>query len=442
MSPKSGISEHERTAIGVWGLFTGRNLGDELVVDVIIDAIESRTTGKTVVAISSAPSDAADRHGVAAYPLNPARARGDGTAGRTPGGAPATTLRAKARRVPGARRMWGAAKALVHVGREFPFSVRTYRRLRELDRVVVAGSGALLDRWNGPWGHPYATFRWALLARLARTEMLYPSVGAGPIDHPLSRLMFRKALKWASFVSVRDQHSANVLRTIGVVRELPVCPDMGWAFVLDQIATREPPSTTDPVVVGVNPMSHEDSRYLPRGDAARYETYLLKLAEFVASLLEQGERVLLFSSQSTADANVALDLKRILRPPLANHPSLESAIEKTANVDALLRAVSRCDYVVAGRFHSVLLPTALGIPTIGLAYDEKTCELLRDVGRPERCLDIDRFEVEDLHASFRRMRAQDGNDERRSLRAASLRLRASVEAQFNHLFGDDDREHG
>jgi len=266
--------------------------------------------------------------------------------------------------------------------------------------------------------------------------MLYPSVGAGPIDHPLSRLMFRKALRWASFVSVRDQHSADVLRSIGVARTLPVCADMGWAFEFDT-TPRKPRRPDEPAVIGLNPMAHEDPRYLPGGDAVRYDAYVAKLAQFVAHLLEQGESVLLFSSQSTADVNVESDLRNLLPPALADHPSLESSMADGAVVDDVLEAISRCDYVVAGRYHSVLFATALGIPTIGLAYDGKTCELLRDVGRPKRCLGIDQFEVADLVDAFQRLRDDDSEDERESLREASIRLRGRVEAQFDSLFGRD-----
>jgi polysaccharide pyruvyl transferase WcaK-like protein len=432
----SGSSQHERPAIAVWGHVTGGNLGDELVLDVVIGAIRRRMPDCRLVAISSAPWDTEERHAVSAYPLNPVAARRRPVGTSSGVAQPRTRLRRYARRVPGARAAWATLSALRHTAREVPFALRSYRQLRAIDRIVVAGSGQLLDKWQGPWWHPYTTFRWALLARLARTEMLYPSVGAGPIDYTLSRFMFRKSLEWASFVSVRDRHSADVLRTIGLERTVSVCPDMGWAFELATAVTRGPRRPDESAIVGVNPMSHEDPRYWPRGDADRYEAYVSKLARFVAHLLRQGDDVLLFSSQSRADANVAADLRRLLvERGLDDHPSLESAIDQTTGVDDLVRAVSRCDYVIAGRFHSVLLPTALGIPTIGLAYHEKTCELLRDVGRPRRCLDIDRFQVPELLAAFAELRAEDGKAERTALRVAAERLDAAVEEQFDRLFG-------
>ncbi len=421
--------------LAVWGHFGGANLGDELVVGVILDAIRRKRPDDAVLAVSIAPWDTERRHGVHTLPLNPRLGRDpDRPRGTSSGPTQVRLLEKLARRVPGVRRVRASFRTSVRAACELPFIVRTHRQLREIDALVVAGSGQLLDKWQGPWWHPYTTFRWALLARIAGVKMLYPSIGAGPIDHRLSRFMFRKSLEWASFVSVRDRYSADVLRAIGVTRELPVCPDMGWAFEFEA-AARGPRRRGESVVVGVNPMSHEDPRYWPQGDAVRYEAYVARLARFVGKLLEAGEHVLLFSSQSRADANVAADVRRLLSEQgLGDHAALESAIEGATGVEDLMRVISRCDYVIAGRFHSVLAPMALGIPTIGLAYHEKTCELLRGVGRPERCFDIDQFDVSDLMAAFLRLRAEDDEDERAALRAAAARQRSAVERQFDELF--------
>jgi polysaccharide pyruvyl transferase WcaK-like protein len=131
----------------------------------------------------------------------------------------------------------------------------------------------------------------------------------------------------------------------------------------------------------------------------------------------------------------------LARRGLDGHPQLEWAINDIESIDDLVRTVERCDYVIAGRFHSVLLPLALGIPTLGLAYHPKTHELFAQIGRPERCFDIDSFDVADLVAALERLRAGNGPEERRALREQAQQLRAAVEAQFDRLFGRSESEH-
>ena len=392
---------------GVWGHFHGSNLGDDLVVAVLIDAIRQRRNAARIVGISMAPTDTRLRHGVETLPINPGQdiGRSSSAGSQDVPGRPGA-LRRVVRKAPGARgtlRLW----------RELEFLTRSYAALRSIDRLIVAGSGQIQDVW-GPWTHPYTTFRWALLARLARVEMVLPSVGVGPITSRLSGLFIRKSVEWARFVSVRDEGSASVLRAIGVRRQLAVCPDMGWAYVQSKPHIDPPEGAT--AVVGVNVMPHEDPRYWPSGEQSRYHEHTTKMASFVANLLRQGNRVLLFSSQTRADRLVADDLRRDLSDRgLADHPHLEWAVDRIETVEQLVEAVSRCDYVVGARFHSVLLPLSLGIPTIGLAYQPKTVELLAQVGQSAYCFDIDSFELEELEAALKKLRADDGPDRRAKL---------------------------
>jgi polysaccharide pyruvyl transferase WcaK-like protein len=433
-------------SIAIWGHFHGRNLGDDLVVDVIRDAIVDRIPDASVTAISLAPRDTERRHGLPTVPINPRTvdaAAAGAVAPVTPGASARGRVRHFVATIPGARRALHALRTLRAAADEVPFTLQSLVALRDVDEIVVAGSGVLLDKWRGPWEHPLTTFRWALAARLAGTKMLFPSVGAGPVESRLGAFLIRKPIDWACYVSVRDEHSASVLHSIGVVREVPVCPDLGWAHRLAANLRlrggRDAPlhSARTAPRVGLNVMSHEDPRYCPRGDAHRYRAYLEKMAAFVASLLERGNTVSIFSSQTHADRLAAEDLRELLAlRELATHPALEWPIREIETVADLDAAIARCDYVVAARFHSLLLPVLLGIPTVGLAYHPKSRALLAQLGRPDRCLGIDDFTADELLEAFERMREVDGTAERRELLLHAERLRRQVEAQFDALFGD------
>jgi polysaccharide pyruvyl transferase WcaK-like protein len=321
------------------------------------------------------------------------------------------------------------------VAREVPFSWRAYQLLRAVDVVVVAGSGQL-DEWGGPFGHPYTTFRWALLARLARVPVLYPSVGAGPIDHWLGAFFIRSALKTSPFISVRDRHSGRVLERIGVPAPVPVCTDMGYGYLCQPRAgTRRQEGPAGPGVVGLNVMAHQDPRYLPGGDPSRYQAYLEKMTGFAAWLLDQGYTVRLFSSQVSSDGLAAHDLLAALAERgIVDHPRLQSAVETVETVPELVELIARADVVVACRYHSVLLPLLLETPVLGLAYDPKTSELLADAGLPERCLDIDAFSLEQIESHFRSLWTE-SPERRAALRARVEEQRSRIDTQFSALFG-------
>jgi polysaccharide pyruvyl transferase WcaK-like protein len=424
--------------IAVWGHHHGGNLGDELVVATIVGAIRRRMPKTRIIGISMSPADTRRRHDVEVYPINPGTARARPTASTATDRAVQGRLLGVARRLPGARRLrrlLGAGRKLL---REPPFLWRSFRMLRHVDLVVVAGSGQLLDEWQGPWLHPYTTFRWATLARFARVPMLYPSVGAGPIESRLGAFFIRKAVASAEYVSVRDGHSARVLESIGSTGPFAVCPDMGYGLgeeILRKAVSADLERAGEQVV-GLNVMAHQDPRYWPRGDACRYEAFLGKMTEFTRWLLEKGYSVRLFSSQPRSDGNVADDLVRsLIRGGDVDLARLQSAMDEIEEVEDLIRVIGGCDLVVAGRYHSVLLPLLLGIPVLGLAYNPKTMELLSDVGRPERCLGIDSFGVDTLVSAFEGLRGDEVPGARQALRARVASHRAAVEQQFELILG-------
>jgi polysaccharide pyruvyl transferase WcaK-like protein len=90
--------------------------------------------------------------------------------------------------------------------------------------LIVSGGGQLTER-GGPWSFPYALFTWSILAKLAGVRFLFLNVGAGPLNHPLSKFFIPKALRAAEYVSFRDKPSQDLATEIGYTGKSYVCPD-------------------------------------------------------------------------------------------------------------------------------------------------------------------------------------------------------------------------
>jgi polysaccharide pyruvyl transferase WcaK-like protein len=249
--------------------------------------------------------------------------------------------------------------------------------------------------------------------------------------------LIRRALDTAAFVSFRDASSEAVLRKIGVERRLLFCPDMGWGAPLPE--PQDPPSAGKRIRVGVNAMAHLDPRYWTRGDPRRYERYVTNVAAFVALLLGEDCDVVLFSSQTRADALVANDvLADLARQGLAPHPALSSQFGAIEEADELLEALAGFDCVVASRFHVVLLALALGLPTLALSYHAKTNDLLAQVDQASHCIDADTFDPGALHERFVELRDADTAGARETLRERGRSQREAVEDQFDALFAGSE----
>lgn len=409
----------------MWGHYYGANLGDELVTGVVVDAVRRRQPLREIVAFSLDPSDSGRRHNVAgAYGITPQPVHPSGRSGQA--------TRGPGRILSGLRRR-GAT--LLH---EPAHLWRSYRVLRGVDQLVIAGSGQLLDSWSGPWGHPYAILKWTALARLAHTETLFLSVGAGPLDRWLSRRMVRAAVERARYVSVRDRSSARELRDAGVTRTLPVVPDMAFA-ITSEASGFAPVSGADEAEegrrrprVGLNAMAHFNARYWGRGDQKRYREYVRKMATLIEAIVNGGAEVTLFTSQVRADPATAADvMAEVDRGGVETRDHVQW--QPVEGVEDLLHVISECDEVIASRYHCVLLPLLMGIPTIGLAYHPKTSDLMELLGQQESCFSIESF---DPHCTVERLHQlrDEGVTVRQTLAARIPPLRSAVEEQFDRVF--------
>ncbi len=397
--------------VAIWGHYHGRNLGDDVVVSAIAANLRARVPGVRLVGISLSPADTEQRHGIPAVPLRWSSSSG-GSTGTTTGGVRAgLRSRLKARvegtvvhsAIKGGRRAVRVARGLVA---EPAFLWRTYRWLEDVDLILVAGSGPVSDDWKGPWSHPYTIAKWSLLARLRRIPFAFLAVGAGPIDHRLSRPLLSIPLRWAAFRSFRDDASAALVATLGVPPPLTVVPDLAMSLPRESLPDqrrRTAPTGHDSSAtrqrVGLNPIPYYDKRYWPAFDDDRYAAYVAKMADYAAWVVESGRQLVLLYSQTDVDPLVCDDVMTLLARRLSAEQLGSIERPEIETVDELLGALAGCDYVVAGRFHCILLPYLLGGLAIGTAYHPKTFALMEYTGQSRYCFDIDGFEAHDLEAA-------------------------------------------
>ena len=394
--------------VAIWGHYHGRNLGDDVVVSAIAANLRARVAGVRLVGISLSPLDTETRHGIPAVPLRWSSAGGSSSL------ATGVVMRSGLRDHLKARLQGTVVHSAIKVGRrvvrgtralaaEPAFLWRTFRWLDDVDLIVVAGSGPVSDDWKGPWSHPYTIAKWSALARAKGVPFAFLAVGAGPIDHRLSRHLLAAPLRWAAFRSFRDDASADLVAALGVPAPLPVVPDLAFSLPprpLPALAARAKPdrelmAPTAPRV-GLNPIPYYDRRYWPSVDDDRYAAYVAKIADYAAWVVESGRQLVLLYSQTDVDPLVCDDVMSLLVRRLTPEQMLTIDRPEIDTVDELLAALASCEYVVAGRFHCILLPYLMGGLAIGTSYHPKTAALMDYLGQPEHCFDIETFTAEDL----------------------------------------------
>jgi len=392
--------------VAFWGNFGTRNLGNEVTVSAAVEAVRRRRPAARLELVCTAPADAGPRHGLPASSL-----RSWSTAPSPPASLPLRLLRRAAREW----REWGSA----------------LRKTRELDTLVMTGTGMLTDVGEGPLGLPADLFRWALAARVGGCRVVFLSVGVEPLRHPLTRALVRGALALAAHRSYRDRQSRDRLVSAGIpVSGDPLAPDL--AFSLPPVRT-EATSPGAVRTVGVGLYDYRSRGVAGGEDARAYRRYLEQMAELVERLVARGDRVRVLIGDNTYDEPVLADFRALLA---ARGRVPAGRVEDTPaeSFESLLGQLSRVDLVVASRFHNVLLALMLGRPVVSLSYNEKNEALMEAAGlaghsRPLEALEVD-WVLERLASLDVRRGAL-----RASLLDAADRWRAELETQYDRVFG-------
>ena len=425
--------------------YSGTNLGDAAIQESVIRHLRRRLPDVRISGITLDAALTSRRHGIPCVPIagvpvefyfsRPASAApapdvpGAAMTGarRSPGTARARlkslpllgpSLRVAARF---ARRVWAVRLEAPHLARSW-----TYARGQDL--ILASGGGQIDDEWGGPWGHPYALFKWACLARLAGARFALASVGVGRLDRRLSRWFVRRALGLAAYRSYRDAGSKAMLGDVALTRGDPCVPDL--ALGLDAPGAGSGGGVA--ARIGVSPIAFGDPDRWPTEKRQVFERYLAELTAFVRWLAGRGDEVVLFAS-SGSDRSIASGIVReVASAAEAGGQVARVRRADDATLDALLSELAALDLVVASRLHGVILAHLLGKPVLAVSFDRKVEAHMDDFGQRSYCLHIASVSRAELHSGFERLRS-DATLVRERIRSAAATARRAVDAQFDQL---------
>ncbi len=285
------------------------------------------------------------------------------------------------------------------------------RETRKLDVIIVPGTGFLDDFQDSPFGWPFMVFKWCLAGWLLRKDIFFVCIGAGPINHWLSRFLMKSAARMASYRSYRDVASKQFMQSIGVdVSQDGVYPDI----VFSLSAMPPPmPRDADAITVGVGVMSYFG---WSRGNTNRediYRRYLANLNDFVSWLLDNGFRVRLLTGDD-GDRSAIDDFIQGLKSakgPIGDRVSAGG----THTLQELMTEIVKTDLVVVSRYHNLVSALKLGRPAISLEYSIKNRSLMSEMKLDDFCQSIETFDLDLLKEQFRKALEQQSDLRRQIL---------------------------
>lgn len=169
-------------------------------------------------------------------------------------------------------------------------------------------------------------------------------------------------------VCFRDKYSLNLFPNVDTVR---CAPDILFSFPMPQVPVREKQIFVSVIDCAGRDEAHDLSEFDQR--------YVANMSKLLQGCLEDGYQVVLgsFCRAEGDDRGIAKILSAM---GCEDDPRVRVLAYDGTNADELTRAIAESEYVIATRFHGVILAMAAGRPVFPVVYSDKTTNVLKDMG--------------------------------------------------------------
>ena len=402
--------------------YTGGNLGDAAIQDALIANLRLRLPTAQFSGICLNGDNFVERHGTGFFPLCGSNGQFyrmySGTLTNQPedGRSAAqiandstrrsSSMKQAVKQVPGSSWLQPIYRATKRVYQELRHCAGAYLFLSTQDLLIVSGGGQLDEEWGGPWGHPFALFKWAVLARIARVPYIVASVGACKITSTTSRFFLSAALRMAQYRSYRDKNSRKIAVSLlkRTARD-PIVPDIAFSLPSSELP---PPAGIRSIsggrkVVAISLIAYAKPGSWPYEEQFLYDRYVQQMADVVTQLLDRDYFLVITCSSLGDDERVITELLQRLDDRCREVVARQMHIPKVRAWKDLVASLRDIDFLIASRLHSAILGFLTQIPTVAISFDSKVDWVMEDLGQTDYLLHIRDFTSEDVIEALSRI---------------------------------------
>ncbi len=394
-----------------FGHFGTQNSGNESSLQVILYYLRRRLPDAKVTCICSEPEATAAAHKIKAIPIKrtvikPWKIRG-----------PLVNL---------------VRKLFIGIPSELYRWFDAFKELKGTDLFIIPGTGLLTDAFGlSGWG-PYGLFKWSAIAKLRGCKVLFVSVGAGPLRSKLGKRLTKMALSLADFRSYRDSVSMDYLKSLGFPTNGDrIYPDLVFSLP-DSMIPADNGGKKRKCVVGLGLMEHAGNYGTEATDGQMRRPYLESFVEFAKWLLNHDYDIRLLVGD-TGDVLVAEEFKCRLKERVGAYDEKRVVDMPLTSAGQILSQLAATDFVVATRFHNVLLALVLNKPAIAVSFHHKGAALMNDMGLAEYSCDINHMNAGRLIEQFEDL-VKNSERLRFVIRQKVGQFRAALDEQYSLIF--------
>lgn len=255
--------------------------------------------------------------------------------------------------------------------------------LKESDGLI-SGGGSLLQDATGLKSIPYYLGVIKLAQWLKKPTFIYAQ-GIGPVNRKIFNPMIKSVFKACTYVSVRDEQSADYLRGLGLQwNQIHVVPDPVMGLPLPETNSKAVAGATSADAANqakrVEPSTGGHTKLPVIGVSVRFwESDRKELTAIAAGLKKLCSKRAVHLRFLPFHLPVDEQASRFLMEMLGDVTSKGSEISITEDLtdpQLMLEEVSKCDLVIGMRLHSLIYAASQYVPPVGISYDPKIDQFL------------------------------------------------------------------
>lgn len=255
--------------------------------------------------------------------------------------------------------------------------------LKESDGLI-SGGGSLLQDATGLKSIPYYLGVIKLAQWLKKPTFIYAQ-GIGPVNRKIFNPMIKSVFKACTYVSVRDEQSADYLRGLGLQwNQIHVVPDPVMGLPLPEAKVESGAGTVSADASTeanrVEPSSGGHTKLPVIGVSVRFwESDRKELTAIAAGLKKLCSKRAVHLRFLPFHLPIDEQASRFLMELLGDVTSKGSEVSITQDLtdpQLMLEEVSKCDLVIGMRLHSLIYAASQYVPPVGISYDPKIDQFL------------------------------------------------------------------
>lgn len=229
---------------------------------------------------------------------------------------------------------------------------------------LISGGGSLLQDVTSSRPITYYTAIMKI-AKLARKPVFIYAQGVGPISEDKNKKAVKKILNRVNYITLRDKESLDLVKSIGVTKEIEIVPDPVMGFSIDGFESNICDKYNGLKYITVSVRDWEKAT----------TNFLEKIAKSCDEIVASGTSVVFIPMHGEHDYKTSKKVVNMMTEKA-------DIFDYNASIEEKILCIKNSELMIGMRLHALIFAATVNTPMIGISYDPKIDSFLDIVNQP------------------------------------------------------------